>query len=192
MSNPKILAFAGSARVESLNRKLVAEAARGAEAAGADVTVVNLGDFEMPLYNGDLEERDGIPRGALEFKKLLREHDGLLIASPEYNSSLSPLLKNAIDWASRAEADDEAPLAAYRGKVAAIMAASPGGLGGLRGLVVLRMLLENIGVIVLPKQRAVSKAYEAFADNGLLKDDRERKGIHSLAADLVTTVSKLS
>ena len=192
MPSPKILAFAGSARRDSFNRKLAAVAARGAEEAGAEVTLVNLGDFDMPIYHGDNEERDGIPAGALAFKKLLLEHDGLLIASPEYNSSISPLLKNSIDWASRAESDDEPPLAAYRGKVAAIMATSPGGFGGLRGLVVLRMLLENIGVMVLPKQRAISGAFQAFDENGDLKEDRERKGIHALAADLVTTVSKLS
>jgi len=192
MTKPKILVFAGSARRDSFNRKLAAVAARGAEEAGADVSLVNLGDFEMPIYDGDLEESEGIPEGALAFKKLLLEHDGLLIASPEYNSSISPLLKNAIDWASRAESDDEPPLSAYRGKVAAIMSASPGGLGGMRGLVVLRMLLENIGVMVLPKQRAISSAYQAFDENGELKDERERKGIHALAADLVATVSKLS
>lgn len=191
MTTPKILAFAGSARAESFNRKLAAVAARGAQEAGAEVTLVNLGDFAMPIYHGDLEENEGIPAGALAFKKLLLEHDGLLIASPEYNSAFSPLLKNAIDWASRAESDDEPALAAYRGKVAAIMSASPGGLGGLRGLVFLRMLLENIGVMVLPKQRAISKAYEAFDDAGELKDEREREGIHALAADLVATVAKL-
>jgi len=192
MTTPKILAFAGSARRDSFNRKLASVAVRGAEEAGAEVTLVNLGDFDMPIYDGDLEESDGIPEGALSFKKLLLEHDGLLIASPEYNSSISPLLKNAIDWASRAESDDEPALAAYRGKVAAIMSASPGGLGGLRGLVVLRMLLENIGVMVLPKQRAISGAFDAFDDAGDLKDERERKGIHGLAAELVTTVGKLS
>lgn len=191
MSTPKILAFAGSARADSFNRKLAAVAARGAEEVGAEVTLVNLGDFDMPLYHGDVEESEGIPEGALAFKKILTEHDGLLIASPEYNSAFSPLLKNAIDWASRAETDDEAPLSAYRGKVAAIMSASPGGLGGMRGLVFLRMLLENIGVMVLPKQRAISKAFEAFDENGDLADERERKGIHSLAADLVATVQKL-
>ena len=192
MSTPRILAFAGSARRDSFNRKLADVAARGASEAGAEVTLVNLGDFDMPIYHGDLEESDGIPAGALAFKKLLLEHDGLLIASPEYNSSISPLLKNSIDWASRAESDDEPALAAYRGKVAAIMSASPGGLGGLRGLVVLRMLLQNIGVMVLPGQRAISSAYEAFDESGDLKDERERKGIHALAADLVATVAKLS
>ncbi len=191
MTAPKILAFAGSARAGSFNRKLVNIAVEGARQAGAEVTLVNLGDFDMPIYHGDLEDSEGIPQGALAFKKLLLEHDGLLIASPEYNSAFSPLLKNCIDWASRATEDDEPALAAYRGKVAAVMSASPGGLGGLRGLVFLRMLLENIGVMVLPKQRAISKAYEAFDENGDLKDERERKGIHALAADLVATVGKL-
>ena len=129
---PRILAFAGSARTASINKKLAAAAAGYAREAGAEVTVADLRDFAMPLYDGDLEEAEGMPDGARQFKQLLVEHDGLLIASPEYNSSLSPLLKNVIDWASRSESDEEPPLAAFRGKAAGIMATSPGKLGGLR------------------------------------------------------------
>ena len=131
----KILAFAGSARKESFNKKLVNIAAIGARNDGADVTVVDLADYSMPIFNQDMENTDGMPEKASEFKKLLIEHDGFLIASPEYNSAFSALLKNTIDWASRKETEDEIPLEAYKGKVAVIMAASPGGLGGLRGLV---------------------------------------------------------
>jgi len=188
---PKILAFAGSSRRESFNRKLVAIAASGAEDAGGSVTVVNLRDYPMPIYDGDLEEEKGMPQTARDFKLLLVEHDGFLIASPEYNSGFSALLKNTIDWASRAESDDEPPLVAFRGKTAAIMAASPGGLGGIRGLVGLRMLLQNIGVIVLPDQRTISSAYKAFAEDGSLSNSRDQNAVRKLGADLVALVGKL-
>jgi len=188
---PKILAFAGSSRRESFNRKLVAIAASGAEDAGGSVTVVNLRDYPMPIYDGYLEEEKGMPQTARDFKLLLVEHDGFLIASPEYNSGFSALLKNTIDWASRAESDDEPPLVAFRGKTAAIMAASPGGLGGIRGLVGLRMLLQNIGVIVLPDQRTISSAYKAFAEDGSLSNSRDQNAVRKLGADLVALVGKL-
>ena len=113
---PKLLAFAGSSREESFNKKLVRIAAAGARQAGAEVTLVDLGDFPMPIFNQDLESARGMPEKAGEFKELMVAHDGFLVASPEYNSSYSPLLKNAIDWASRSEAESEAPLSAFRGK----------------------------------------------------------------------------
>lgn len=181
---PSILAFAGSARKASFNKKLVKIAAAGAESAGAEVSVIDLLDFPMPLFNQDLEAGEGMPAKAREFKNLLIAHDGLLIASPEYNSAFSPLLKNAIDWASRAESEDEPPLAAYRGKVAAIMSASPGGLGGLRGLVFLRMLLGNLGVTVLPEQQAVAQAFKAFTDDGALIDGRQQDAVFDLGVKL--------
>ena len=184
MSKPKILAFAGSTRTGSFNKKLVQVAAAAAREAGAEVTVVDLRDLALPLFDGDLEDAGGLPEGAKRFKTLLREHDGLLIASPEYNSSITGVLKNAIDWASRAESDDEPALVAFRGKAAALMSASPGGLGGLRGLVHLRAILGNIGVIVLPDQVAVSAAHEAFDDAGQLKDARRRKQVEDVARSL--------
>ena len=133
MTQPKITAFAGSLRTGSFNKKLLALAAAAARTAGAEVTTVDLRDLALPLFDQDLEAASGLPEGAKKFKALLRASDGLLIASPEYNSSLTAVLKNAIDWASRAESDDEPPLAAYRGKTAALCSASPGALGGLRG-----------------------------------------------------------
>lgn len=187
----KILAFAGSARKDSLNKKLLKIAAVGAEAAGADVTLVDLTDFEMPLFNQDLESEQGMPARAGEFKKLMIAHDGFLIASPEYNGAFSPLLKNTIDWASRSENDNEPPLAAYRGKTAAIMATSPGGLGGMRGLVMLRMLLGNLGVIVLPDQQAVPNGFRAFNDDGSMSDDKLEKRIHTLGKNLAQFTDKL-
>ena len=191
MTQPKITAFAGSTRTASFNKKLLARAAEAARAAGAEVTVVDLRDLALPLFDEDLEAAGGLPEGAKKFKALLRASDGFLIASPEYNSSITGALKNAIDWASRAESDDEPPLAAFRGKAAALFAASPGALGGLRGLVHLRAILGNIGVLVLPDQVAIPTAHEAFDDAGKLKDERKAKQVAALAQSLVGTARKL-
>jgi len=188
---PRILAFAGSSRKNSCNKKLVKIAASGAESVGAEVTVIDLADFPMPIFNQDLESTDGMPDKAREFKNLLITHDGFLIASPEYNSAFSPLLKNAIDWASRSESDNESPLVAYRGKVAAIMAASPSGLGGIRGLVFLRMLLGNIGVFVLPDQHVIPHAFKAFDDDGALVETKQETAIMNLGRKLTQVVEKL-
>ncbi|MES9812197.1 MAG: NAD(P)H-dependent oxidoreductase [Candidatus Thiodiazotropha sp.] len=188
---PRILAFAGSSRKESFNKKILSIAASGGEAVGADVTRIDLADFPMPLFNQDLEREQGIPENALEFKSVLMDHDGFIIASPEYNSAFSPLLKNVIDWASRATSEDEPPLAAFRGKTAVILAASPGALGGLRGLVFLRMLLANIGVTVLPDQQTVPQAFKAFNDDGSLVDGRKQEAVLALGRKLANTVGRL-
>ena len=189
---PRILAFAGSSRRDSFNKRLLKIAASGAEAAGAYVTRIDLADYPMPLFNQDLESEQGIPENALQFKRLLIDHDAFIIASPEYNSAFSPLLKNVIDWASRAESDDEPPLMAFQGKTAVILAASPGALGGLRGLVFLRMLLANIGVTVLPEQQAIPQAFKAFNEDGSLVDDRKQQSVMALGKKLAVTVGKLN
>lgn len=191
MTKPRILAFAGSARKESFNARLVRSAAEGARSAGADVTVLDLNDYPLPLFDQELEQEQGMPENAATVKQLFLDHDGLLIASPEYNSSITPLLKNTIDWVSRS-AEGEAPLAAYRGKVAALMAASPGGLGGLRGLVHVRSILSSIGVIVLPDQIAIPRAYEAFENDGQLKDQKKQSSIEGLGRSLTEILGKLT
>lgn len=191
MSKPKILAFAGSTRTASYNKKLIQVAAAGARTAGADVTVVDLRDFPMPLYDGDLEENEGLPENAKKMKKLFLEHQGLLISAPEYNSSITGVLKNTIDWVSRQEADDEKPLACYEGKVAGLVSASPGALGGLRGLVHLRAILGNIRVLVIPDQMAVPKADGAFNPDGSMKDARLKSAIEKIGASLAFCISKL-
>jgi NAD(P)H-dependent FMN reductase len=170
MAAPKIVAFAGSARTGSYNQTLLAIAADAARLAGAEVTVANFRELVMPLYDGDLEAASGLPENARRFKALLRESDGFLICAPEYNSSITPLLKNAIDWASRTENDAEPELVAYRNKTAALLSASPGALGGMRGLVHLRSILGNIGVFVAPGQICIGAAYEAFDEQGKFKD----------------------
>lgn len=192
MTNPpKILAFAGSTRQDSYNKKLVKIAVEGAKAAGAEVTYIDLRDLPMPLFDEDLEAQEGMPVNARKFKELLLAHQGLLIASPEYNSSITAVLKNAIDWASRTD-PGEPPLAAYNNKVAAIMSASPGALGGLRGLVHLRSLLGNINVLVLPDQKAIPKAFEVFDADGKLKDADQQKAVENIGAKLATVIGKLN
>ncbi len=138
MNKPKILAFAGSTRSASFNKRLARIAAEGARKAGADVTFIDLRDYPMPLYDGDLEDKEGLPANAKKLKEIFLAHKGLLIASPEYNSSMPGVLKNTIDWVSRVSDPKEVPLACFDGKVATLMSASPGALGGLRGLVHLR------------------------------------------------------
>lgn len=190
---PKILAFAGSAREASFNKKLVKIAANGAKLAGADVTYLDLRDLPMPLFDQDLEEKEGLPDNVLKFKALLKEHQGFLIAAPEYNSSITPLLKNAIDWASRSEPGEPyLALTCFRGKIAAIMATSPGGLGGLRGLVHVRSILENIGVLVIPEQKAIPNAFQVFDEQGNLKDQEQQKAIEDIGRKLTEVVAKLS
>jgi NAD(P)H-dependent FMN reductase len=166
----KILAFSGSLRAGSFNQKLVRLAAEAATEAGAQVTVISLKDFPMPLFDEDLESAHGKPEAAKQLKQLFLDHDALLIASPEYNSTISAALKNSIDWVSRADSAAEAPLVALAGKTAAILAASPGGYGGSRGLVQLRPFLENIRITVLEKQFTLPKAHEAFDENDRLTD----------------------
>lgn len=191
MPTPRILAFGGSLRRDSFNQKLAAVAAAGAREAGAEVTLIALRDFPLPVFDQDLEDAEGMPAAAKALKQLFREHDGLLIAAPEYNSSLTAALKNALDWVSRAETDDEPPLAAFTGKTAALCAASPGALGGLRGLVHVRAILGNIGVTVLPDQVAVSKAHEAFAADGTLSDAKQAARVHKLGAQLARHLTKM-
>jgi chromate reductase, NAD(P)H dehydrogenase (quinone) len=191
MSIPKILAFAGSSRRDSFNKKLVKIAAEGARLAGAEVTYVDFKDLPMPLFDEDLEAEGGIPENVKTFKALMKAHQGLLIACPEYNSSITPLLKNAIDWSSRPE-QGEPGLICFRDKVAVIMSTSPGAFGGLRGLVHVRAILGNIGVLVLPNQKGIAKAQEAFDENGQLKDEQQQQEIHQLGNKLVTVVAKLN
>ena len=191
MPPPRILAFGGSLRRDSFNQKLAAVAAAGAREAGAEVTLIALRDFPLPVFDQDLEDAEGMPAAAKALKQLFREHDGLLIAAPEYNSSLTAALKNALDWVSRAESDDEPPLVAFAGKTAVLCAASPGALGGLRGLVHVRAILGNIGVTVLPDQVAVSKAHEAFAADGTLSDAKKAARVQKLGAQLARHLTKL-
>lgn len=190
MSTPRILAFAGSLRKDSYNKKLVQIAAAGARRAGAEVTTIDLKDYPLPIYDGDLEAASGVPENGLKLKKLFLDHDGLLLSCPEYNSSITAVLKNTIDWVSR-PVPNETPLACYNGKAATLMSASPGALGGLRCLVHVRSILGNINVIILPDQIAVSRAFEAFNDDGTLKDAKQQAGVEGLGKTLAEFLKKI-
>jgi len=146
----KVLAFAGSLRAGSWNKKLIRIAADAATEAGADVTLIDLRDDPLPIFDGDLEESDGLPGNGRRLKDLFLAHRGLILSCPEYNSSISGVLKNAIDWVSR-PAPGEKPLECFQDRVCGLLSASPGGLGGLRGLVHVRSILGNIGCLVLPR-----------------------------------------
>jgi chromate reductase len=186
---PKILAFSGSTRRESWNRKLIRVAVDATRAAGGEVTLIDLADYPLPLYDGDLEEQDGLPDNALRLKALFKEHDALLIASPEYNSSIPPLLKNTLDWVSR-EWQGESGLVPYQNKIAAILAASPGTFGGMRMLPHLRQILNTLGVLVLPGQFSLAHADAAFdAETGALKSPAR---LHALVLELVNTTTAIA
>ncbi|UCH46874.1 MAG: NAD(P)H-dependent oxidoreductase [Betaproteobacteria bacterium] len=190
MSVPKLLAFAGSLREASFNKKVVAVAAEGARAAGAEVTVVDFRDLPMPIYDGDLEARQGLPDGAKEFKRLLIEHHGVLVSTPEYNSQFPALLKNALDWASRREGDEK-PMIAFNGKVAGVMSASPGALAGLRGQSLLRAQLAYLGMVVVPDRVGVGRVHEAFDEQGAIKDPAQQRLLEELGEKTVRFVQRL-
>ena len=182
----RILAFSGSARRESLNRKLLAVTVQAVRAAGAEVTLLDLNDLALPLYHGDIEVRDGLPANAVKLIELITQHQGLLIASPEYNSMITPLLKNTIDWSTRGDAN---PLI---GKVAAVVSASPGQLGGVRSMQLARALLLHLGCHVIPAQCILPHADQAFDDQGALKDARTQKSVNAVAAQLVKVTGQLA
>ncbi len=170
-SNTKLLFLAGSARAGSVNVKLAKLAAAIATANGLPATFADLGDYPMPLYDGDLEAKSGVPDNATKLKQLMLIHKGVFIASPEYNASITPLLKNTLDWISRVKDEGEAPLYVFKSRVFALGAASPGGFAGLRGCLATRQVLElGLGALVLPDQILVPKALSAFDENGHLTD----------------------
>ena len=187
----KILAFAGSLREHSFSKRVVKTAIKGAERAGAEVTYIDLRDFPMPLYNADDHEQNGFDENAAKLQRLLHEHQGLLICSPEYNGSLSGVLKNAIDWTSR-KSDEFKMGEVFGGKVGAIMTESPGGFGGLRCLGHLRSILSILGVNVLPSEIAVGKVHEMFDGNDAqMTNETMKKLLEDLGASLVDTLGKL-
>lgn len=187
----KILAFAGSLRKDSLNKKLVKIAANGAKEAGADVTLIDLKDFPLPIYDQDIEDSQGLPENALKLKELMLAHDGFLISCPEYNSSMSAVFKNVIDWTSRKATKDEVYLCCFIDKAIGLMSASPGQLGGLRGLVHVRSMFGNINSYVIPQQKCISQADQAFNQDGTLKDFKAQTDVINLGKSLVEFVNKL-
>ena len=194
-ATPRVLAFAGSLRTGSYNKMLIRVAADEARKAGAEVTVLDLRDIPLPVFDEDLEAKEGLHPNARKLKDLMLAHQAFLISSPEYNSSITGALKNAIDWASRPctgpDGKPEPPLACFRGKVVGLFGASTGALGGLRGLVTVRSILGNIGAIVLPDQFALSKANEAFDSSGKLKDAKQAETVRGISQSVVRTAGRL-
>ena len=187
---PKILAFAGSLREHSFSKRVVKTAMTGAGDAGAEITYVDLHDYPMPIYNEDDQKQNGIDPNALKLQRILAEHDGLLIASPEYNGSLSGALKNMIDWTSR-QSDEYKMVEVFKGKWAAIMTESPGVFGGLRCLGHLRTVLSIMFVNVLPTEIAVGKVHEMFDGDSAEMTNEKMKGIlENLGASLVDILKK--
>lgn len=188
--SPRIIALAGSLRRGSYNKMLVKMAAKAARKAYAEVSYIDLRDYPLPIFDQDLEDEHGLPENGRRLKDLFLENDGLLISSPENNSSFSAVLKNTLDWLSR-PVDGYPPLECFEGKVAALLAASPGRLGGMRGLSQLRLVLTSLKVLVLPEQVAVSQAHKAFDADENLEDSGRRTSVESLAEKLVSLLQKM-
>jgi NAD(P)H-dependent FMN reductase len=187
----KILALSGSSRRGSYNQRVLDVSARGAFEAGADVRTIRLTDFKLPLYDADEEAEHGSPDRAKALQELVAEHDALLIATPEYNGGYTALLKNAIDWVSRPRPDGSPGTALFAGKVAALVSASPGQLGGLRSQTGMRTVLEKLGMLVIPQSFALSVAHEAFTENGGMKDANAEILLLAVGKALVGTASRL-
>ncbi|HMP73983.1 MAG TPA: NAD(P)H-dependent oxidoreductase [Kiritimatiellia bacterium] len=184
-----ILGFAGSTREASLNKRLIQAAARLPVPVEVTWTVVDLREVAMPLYDGDLEEKEGSPAGALALRKLIVEHDAVLLSSPEYNASVTAVLKNAIDWVSRPAKDGLGKV--FANKPVGLLSASPGGLGGIRGLNHLRAILQNLGAFVIPAQFALGGAGDAFAEDGGLASEAAGKAVAGVIEQLAKTAGSL-
>jgi len=183
----KILAFAGSLRKASFNKKLVHLTAKAASDSGAAITEIDLADYALPIFNEDLETTSGMPANGKALKALFAGHDGFIIGSPEYNGGITAALKNTIDWLSRPDGSNHQP---FKDKWAALIAASPGALGGIRGLPNVRFILEGLGCIVIPEQIALNNASTAFSDDGGLVDEKQQQRLNHIARRLVYFIEK--
>jgi len=182
----RLLIVPGSARTGSLNKALAAVAAGAARAIGADVTLIDLRDYPMPIYDGDLEAAQGQPQPARDLVALFREHQAVLFVSPENNASIPSLLKNTIDWMSRVKEAD-----AFGGRVAGLMAASPGGFGGVSGLAHLRQSLMRLNMLVITEQLTLSRAHQAFSADGTLKDAAQAEMVTRVLRRLLDVAARL-
>jgi len=193
MPVPKILVFAGSIRTGSFNARLAALAAKELALAGCDVTRISLEDYPLPLYDADDELKNGVPVNAASLKTMMAAHQGVFIASPEYNASVTPLLKNTIDWVSRVRERGEAPLAVFKHRVFALGGASDSPYGALRSLMTLRQILElGCGALVLPEQVTVFHASEAFDEMDNLKDERATAALKRLVQRLTQAAQEMA
>jgi NAD(P)H-dependent FMN reductase len=184
-------ALSGSIRKGSFNRKLARCAAAAAESHGAEVVAIDLADYPMPIYDADLEAEHGLPEEVRRLQGVLRDLDGLMVSSPEYNGSITPLLKNAIDWTSRRVPGERGPQP-LRGKTAALMSASPGALGGVRGLAHLHAVLDGLGMLVIPGRVSLAGAGRAFDERGALVDEAVERRLTVLIERLIETTTRLA
>jgi chromate reductase, NAD(P)H dehydrogenase (quinone) len=191
MSMPKILVIPGSLRVGSLNAKLAAAAVDELVRAEASVTRLSLGDFPLPIYDGDLETKSGVPKHAINLKRMIGSHDGVLLVTPEYNAAPPALLKNAIDWVSRVQDGNEAKGQVYRDRPFAIAAASGGRLGGTRSLASLRLILSSCRALVVPNQLALSFADQAYDEMDRLKNPADVEALRALARQLIDFAQRM-
>jgi chromate reductase len=188
----KILAFAGSTREGSINKKLINIAVDAARGAGAEVNVIDLKDYPLPIYDGDDETANGVPENALKLKELFKAHDGMLIATPEYNTSISGVLKNAIDWVSR-PVEGESFLECFTGKTVGMVSASLGPFGGLRAQAHLRQILSGINMLVIPEHWGVGSATDdIFNDDGSLKDEMGQGMVQRVGACLAALLQRMA
>jgi chromate reductase, NAD(P)H dehydrogenase (quinone) len=189
----RLLVFAGSSRPGSYNGKLAALAQQLARAQGADVTPLDLRSLALPIYDAEIEAA-GMPAGALELRSLMAQHSAVIVAAPEYNGFPTPLLINALDWASRPAASDALPsgLGAMAGKVVGVVSASPGAFGGLRSLMFTRQFLHNVlGMLVVPEQFALVQAMKAFDAQGALLDEAHQRSLQRVVHSVLRTATAL-
>lgn len=191
-NNLKVLVIPGSVRTGSYNKALANQAVIALEKSGASVTMLNLKELDLPIYNGDDEAAHGLPENAIKIKELMIEHDAFLFVTPEYNGFLPPLLKNMIDWASRQQTADEPWLKAFKEKKAAILSASPGAWGGKRAAANLRTLLENINVVVFPDFFSVPKADKVFDGAGNLLDENLASALLRFTESAISALRSMS
>jgi NAD(P)H-dependent FMN reductase len=185
MSALKILVIPGSLRSGSLNAKLAAVAIHELVQMGAEVTRISLSDFPLPIYDGDLQAKSGVPKHAVNLKRMIGAHHGVLIVTPEYNSSVPALVKNTIDWVSRVQDAHESRGDVFKGRVFAIAAASGGRLGGTRALAALRLILTACHATVIPNQLALSFADQAYDEMDHLKNAVDSEALKALAQQLI-------
>ena len=191
MSALKILVIPGSLRTDSHNARLAAAAAHELAQAGAEVTRISLGDFPLPIYDGDLQARSGVPINAVNLKRMIGAHQGVLIVTPEYNSSVPALVKNTIDWVTRVQDAHETRGQVFRDRAFAIAAASGNRLGGSRALAALRLILAACQATVIPNQLALSFADEAYDDRDRLKHPADVEALKALARQLIDVSQRM-
>lgn len=190
-TRPRILVFAGSTRAASFNGRLASLVVKAVAMRDAEPTLLSLADYATPLYEGDLEAASGVPEGARRLHQQMTAHEGIFIASPEYNQSVTPLLKNTIDWVSRIRPEGPRAASPWKGRVFALGSASPGYFGGIRSLMHLRQILElSLGCVVIPDQVSIPSAGSAFSPDGGLVDEKLEKRVDAVVERLVAEAGR--